>query len=44
MRTSYQMYRRIEAKKAKKREESKSKISNPQEDSGISEENAEETG
>lgn len=38
------MYKRIEAKKAKKREESKSKMSNPQEDSGISEENAEETG
>ena len=43
MRTSYQMYKRIEAKKAKKREERKSKMSNPQEDSGISEENAEET-
>jgi hypothetical protein len=38
------MYKRIEAKKAKKREESKSKMSKPQEDSGISEENAEERG
>jgi hypothetical protein len=35
------MYKRIEAKKAKKSEERKKSISNPQEDSGIVEENEE---
>jgi hypothetical protein len=38
------MYKRIEGKKAKKIEErNKSLLSNPQEDSGIIEENEEET-
>lgn len=35
------MYKRIEAKKAKKSEERKLSMSNPQEDSGIVEENEE---
>jgi hypothetical protein len=36
------MYKRIEAKKAKKSEERKQSLSNPQEDSGIVEENEDE--
>jgi len=44
IKSAYTMSKRIKSQKSKKREEMKLKLSNPQEDSGIIEENTEETG